>query len=158
MTYNNHSTTTKYKSVERYIKCCVVVYMAETKFVFKSNRGDIKKVDAAVIIKRQDSELLNTEEIFGYQDAEYPLPTMLQTAQKTRSKTKAIYQEDVLEFTTESAKGLSNNLPVSTAGESLVGVPKSQITCDSSSLEFDNPKCSATGTKINPVVYQYRGV
>ena len=132
--------------------------MTETKFVFRTDRRDIKKVDATPIIKRENSEIVNTEEVFGYRDAEFPEPTMLPTAQKTRSKTKTIYQGDILEFVTESAKGMSNNLPVSNAGESLVGVPKSQITCDSSSLEFDNPKCSVSGTKINPIVYQYRGV
>jgi len=132
--------------------------MAETKFIRRNDAVKIKKIDAKPMLEKEDTSYINTEEVLGFRDAETPNYTTLQEAKKTRTQTKITYEEDILDFTMENAKGLSASLPVSNAGESLVGVPKSGITCVSSSLEFDTPNCKQAENKINPIVYQYRGI
>lgn len=131
--------------------------MAEQKFVFRSDKTSVKKIDASAILKQEDKSKVDTDDTFGYEDAEMPQFTTIESAYKTRTKAKDTYRVDLLEFSTEQAKGLSANLPVSTAGESLVGVPKGILSCDSNSLEFDNSECKIGASKINTVSYQYRG-
>lgn len=130
----------------------------QTKFKFKTDRADVKRIDAAMVIKNEIPTKVDTERVFGYEDAELPPVRNLHAAHHSRSQTKEKYQQEVLEFSMESAKNLSDNLPVSTAGESLVGVPKGVVSCDSSSLEFEGRECSVRNDKINTVSFQYRGI